>query len=237
MAPTAKQAIEEVAASDDVLWVKALDDVSGKLFALTRGADGRWASRIDAARRKQHDPSDAVSDKNTWRSRSRGDADAADAVRGHAGRRPDQGAEPCRPSSMRPPMRSSSASRPRRTAPACRISWSQEGGRRAGADADPRLWRVPQRADARLSHRPALSRRAARVVLGRAGQRLCPRQHPRRRRIWAEWHEAALRENRQRSFDDLHAVAEDLIRTGVDREGQDRRSPAARMAECWSAPR
>ena len=29
------------------------------------------------------------------------------------------------------------------------------------------------------------------------------------------WHEAALRENRQRSFDDLHAVAEDLIRTGV----------------------
>ncbi len=35
MAPTAKQAIEEVSASDNVLWVKALDDVSGKLFALT----------------------------------------------------------------------------------------------------------------------------------------------------------------------------------------------------------
>jgi prolyl oligopeptidase len=34
------------------------------------------------------------------------------------------------------------------------------------------------------------------------------------------WHEAALRENRQRSFDDLHAVAEDLIRTGVSAKGK-----------------
>jgi prolyl oligopeptidase len=30
-----------------------------------------------------------------------------------------------------------------------------------------------------------------------------------------KWHEAALRENRQRSFDDLHAVAEDVKRIGV----------------------
>ena len=45
MAPTEKQAIEEVAASDHVLWVKALDDVSGKLFALTLGADGKWSSK------------------------------------------------------------------------------------------------------------------------------------------------------------------------------------------------
>jgi prolyl oligopeptidase len=29
------------------------------------------------------------------------------------------------------------------------------------------------------------------------------------------WHEAALKQNRQRSFDDLHAVAEDLVRTKV----------------------
>ena len=51
MAPTDKQAIEEVAASDNVLWVKALEDVSGQLFALRRGADGRWSSeRIRLAR-------------------------------------------------------------------------------------------------------------------------------------------------------------------------------------------
>lgn len=51
MAPTEKQAIEQVSASDSVLWVKALDDVSGQLFALKREADGRWAStRIPLAR-------------------------------------------------------------------------------------------------------------------------------------------------------------------------------------------
>ncbi|MEO8617883.1 MAG: prolyl oligopeptidase family serine peptidase [Sphingomicrobium sp.] len=45
MKPTASQSIEEVASSDNILWVKALDDVSGKLFALSRGDDGRWSSR------------------------------------------------------------------------------------------------------------------------------------------------------------------------------------------------
>lgn len=44
MAPGASQAIEEVAASNDVLWVKVLDDVSGKLLALRRGADARWTA-------------------------------------------------------------------------------------------------------------------------------------------------------------------------------------------------
>ena len=50
-----------------------------------------------------------------------------------------------------------------------------------------------------------------------------------------KWHEAALRENRQRSFDDLHAVAEDLIRAGMaSKVGGSR---AARTAESWSVPR
>ena len=43
MAPSKSQAIEEVQASDNVLWIKALDDVSGKLFALARQANGTWA--------------------------------------------------------------------------------------------------------------------------------------------------------------------------------------------------
>ena len=45
MAPSRSQAIEEVSASDNVLWIKALDDVSGKLFALRRQADGSWSSK------------------------------------------------------------------------------------------------------------------------------------------------------------------------------------------------
>jgi prolyl oligopeptidase len=34
------------------------------------------------------------------------------------------------------------------------------------------------------------------------------------------WHQAALREKRQNSFDDLHAVAEDLVATGVSSKGK-----------------
>ena len=45
MAPTKSQAVEEVAASDNVLWIKALDDVSGKLFAYARQPDGKWSGR------------------------------------------------------------------------------------------------------------------------------------------------------------------------------------------------
>jgi prolyl oligopeptidase len=43
MAPSKSQAIEQVASTDHVLWIKALDDVSGKLFALRRQADGSWS--------------------------------------------------------------------------------------------------------------------------------------------------------------------------------------------------
>ncbi len=39
----AHQAVETVSASKSVLWVKLLDDVSGRLLALKRGDDGRWS--------------------------------------------------------------------------------------------------------------------------------------------------------------------------------------------------
>ena len=42
--PSASQALEEVAASESKLWIKLLDDVSGKLVALTPGADG-WTQQ------------------------------------------------------------------------------------------------------------------------------------------------------------------------------------------------
>ena len=41
--PTSHQAVEEVSASRSMLWVKLLDDVSGRLLALKRGTNGRWA--------------------------------------------------------------------------------------------------------------------------------------------------------------------------------------------------
>jgi prolyl oligopeptidase len=46
--PNAHQAIEDVRASKSVLWVKLLDDVSGRLTALRRSSDGRWGGKAVA---------------------------------------------------------------------------------------------------------------------------------------------------------------------------------------------
>ena len=45
MRPTDKQSIEQVSATDTILYVKVLDDVSGKLLALTQSASGSWSQR------------------------------------------------------------------------------------------------------------------------------------------------------------------------------------------------
>ena len=42
--PNAHQAVEEVSASRSKVWVKYLEDVSGRLTALTRAPDGTWSS-------------------------------------------------------------------------------------------------------------------------------------------------------------------------------------------------
>jgi prolyl oligopeptidase len=42
--PNEHQSVEEVSASKSKLWVKTLEDVSGRLTALTRVADGTWSS-------------------------------------------------------------------------------------------------------------------------------------------------------------------------------------------------
>ena len=43
--PARSEAIEEVRATDHVLWIKLLDNVAGKLLALTPNIDGRWSPR------------------------------------------------------------------------------------------------------------------------------------------------------------------------------------------------
>jgi prolyl oligopeptidase len=43
--PNAHQAVEDVRASRSVVWVKLLDDVSGRLVALRRTTDGRWSGQ------------------------------------------------------------------------------------------------------------------------------------------------------------------------------------------------
>jgi len=41
--PSASQSVEQVKAAASTVWVKLLDDVSGKLLALTRNASGQWS--------------------------------------------------------------------------------------------------------------------------------------------------------------------------------------------------
>jgi prolyl oligopeptidase len=46
--PNAHQAVEDVGASQSVVWVKMLDDVSGRLVALSRAANGTWSGQAVA---------------------------------------------------------------------------------------------------------------------------------------------------------------------------------------------
>jgi len=43
--PNAHQAVEEVSAGKSLVWLKYLDDVSGRLAALTRGSNGAWSAK------------------------------------------------------------------------------------------------------------------------------------------------------------------------------------------------
>ena len=44
--PNEHQAVEEVSASHDALWVKYLEDVSGRVMAMQRAPDGTWAGKL-----------------------------------------------------------------------------------------------------------------------------------------------------------------------------------------------
>jgi prolyl oligopeptidase len=161
----------EVSASDNVLWIKALDDVSGILFALRRQADGNWSSKpmplpanstihIAATADKQDIAFATVEGMLTPTTLMSVDAAEKLARSGAAA------------SSMRRNSRSTSASQRRRMAPAFLFRGAQEGRDQAHRRAGPCLWRLPQRADADLSDRAALSLRPARPVLGRGWRRL-----------------------------------------------------------------
>lgn len=220
MAPTRSQAIEEVASSDNVLWVKALDDVSGKLFALTPGADGWNAQSIDLA---------ANSTVHLLETGDHPDL-AFVTVEGM----------------LTPPalyaVRAGAAPQLVQSLPA-RFDAAQFSVEQRFATSKDGT-RVPYflvRKKGIKNPVPALIHayggfRSAQTPTYLTGQ---PYRAGPLGLFWVEggnayvlanirgggeygpeWHKAALRENRQRSFDDLHAVAEDLARTGVSAKGK-----------------
>jgi prolyl oligopeptidase len=221
MAPTAKQAIEEVSASDNVLWVKALDDVSGKLFALTPRKRGGWTSKAVAL------PANSTVHLLAAGGKPEG---AFATVEGmltppalYAIR---EGTRPALVQRLPAKFDSSALSVEQRFATSkdgTRIPYflvrrkgtggpvptliHAYGGFRA-AQTPGYLTGQPYRAGP-LGMFWTEEGNAYVLANIRGGGEYGP-----------DWHKSVLRENRQKSFDDLHAVAEDLIRTGVTAKGK-----------------
>ncbi|MFC3713100.1 prolyl oligopeptidase family protein [Sphingoaurantiacus capsulatus] len=221
MAPTKTQAIEEVAASENILWVKALDDVSGKLFALRRSDDGRWTQAATA-----------LPDNSTVRLlETAGKSDTAFAIVEGMLTPPTLYAvtasgTPAKVQSL--PAKFDAATMTVEQ----KFATSKDGTRipyflvrkKGVSGAVPSLihayggFRAAQ-TPGYLTGQPYragplgmfwVEEGNAYVLANiRGGGEYGP-----------EWHKSVLRENRQKSFDDLHAVAEDLIRTGVSAKGK-----------------
>ncbi len=221
MAPSKTQAIEEVAASDNVLWVKALDDVSGKLFALRRLPNGSWGRTAI--------PLAANSTVHLLETAGKQDiafATVEGMLTPPALYAIEPGAKPALVQSLPAKFDASQFSVEQRFATSkdgTRVPYflvrkkgvkgpvptliHAYGGFRA-AQTPGYLTGQPYRAGP-LGMFMVEEGDAYVLANIRGGGEYGP-----------AWHRAALRENRQRSFDDLHAVAEDLIRTGVSAKGK-----------------
>jgi len=221
MAPTAKQAIEEVSASDNVLWVKALDDVSGKLFALTPKKKGGWTSRPVAL-----PANSTVHLLATGGKPELGFATVEGMLTPPALYAVQRGAPPSLV--QRLPARFDASTRTVEQ----RFATSKDGTKvpyflvRGKGASGPVPTLIHAYGGFRAAQTPGYltgqpyragplgmfwTEEGNAYVLAniRGGGEYGP-----------DWHKSVLRENRQKSFDDLHAVAEDLIRTGVTSKGR-----------------
>jgi prolyl oligopeptidase len=221
MAPTATQAIEEVDTSDHVLWVKALDNVSGRLLALTPRARGGWAVQPVAL------PANSTVHLLTTADKQ----DVAFATVEGMLTPPSlyavtRGAPPALIQSLPPKFDArlfTVEQRFARSKDGTRVPYflvrrkdvggpvptliHAYGGFRA-AQTPSYLTEEPYRAGP-LAMFWAEEGNAYVLANIRGGGEYGPR-----------WHRAALREHRQRAYDDLFAVTEDLIRTGVAAKGK-----------------
>ncbi len=222
MTPTKAQAIENVSATENILWVKALDDVEGKLFALRRDPKtGEWSQKeVPLA------------------------ANATVAIAGTVGKR-DVVLASAETMLMPPTLYAVSedkAPQAVQSLPATFDAKDMTVEKRFATSKDGT--KIPYflaRKKGATGPVPALVHayggfRAAQTPGYLTGQ---PYRAGPLGLFWVEdgnayvlagirgggeygpaWHQAALREKRQNSFDDLHAVAEDLVRTGVSAKGK-----------------
>ena len=222
MTPTKAQAIEDVSATDNILWVKALDDVEGKLFALHRDrATGEWSQKeVPLAE------------------------NATVTIAGTVGKR-DIVLATAETMLMPPTLYAVSEGKTPQAVqslPATFDAGNMTVEKRFATSKDGT--KIPYflaRKKGATGPVPALVHayggfRAAQTPGYLTGQ---PYRAGPLGLFWVEdgnayvlanirgggeygpaWHEAALREKRQNSFDDLHAVAEDLVSAGISAKGK-----------------
>ncbi|MGU3392346.1 prolyl oligopeptidase family serine peptidase [Sphingomonas sp. M1A8_2b] len=220
LVPTSTLAVEQVGSSKSVLWVKMLDDVSGRLVSLTRGPDGVWTQSVAALPTASTIHLEATAGKDDL---------AFAMVEGFL--------SPPALYAVRPTAKPTAVD----TLPARfdastmqveqRFATSKDGAkipyflvRKKGAPGSAAV-PVPALVHAYGGFRNAQTptylvdqpyrsgpaglfwvEEGNAFVLAniRGGGEYGPR-----------WHQATLRENRQKAYDDLHAVGDDLVRTGV----------------------
>ena len=222
MTPTKAQAIEDVSATDNILWVKALDDVEGKLFALHRDrTTGEWTKKdVPLA------------------------ANATVTIAGTVGKR-DIVLATAETMLMPPTLYAVSEGKTPQAVqslPATFDASNMTVEKRFATSKDGT--KIPYflaRKKGATGPVPALVHayggfRAAQTPGYLTGQ---PYRAGPLGLFWVEdgnayvlanirgggeygpaWHEAALREKRQNSFDDLHAVAEELVSAGISAKGK-----------------
>lgn len=219
--PNAHQAVESVSASQSVLWVKLLDDVSGRLLALKREDDGRWSSWTAALPDKSTAHLDAT-------------APGADmafvTVEGMLTPptlyRVEAGGTPAPVQSLPARFDASNMAVEQRFATSkdgTRVPYFIVHGKNARGPVPAYIhayggFELAQ-TPSYLINEPYRSGPAAlywveegnAYVLAniRGGGEYGP-----------AWHDAALREKRQNAYDDLYAVAEDLVKDGITSKGR-----------------
>ncbi|MEG3173584.1 prolyl oligopeptidase family serine peptidase [Sphingomonas sp. ZB1N12] len=216
LVPTKTQAVEQVDSSRSVLWVKMLDDVSGRLVSLTRGADGVWTQRVAALPSSSTIHLDATAAKD----------DVAFAM-------VESFLSPPALYAVRPDAKPVAVD----TLPARFDASTMQVEQRFATSKDGT--KIPYflvRKKGTTGPVPALVHayggfRNAQTPTYLVDQ---PYRSGPAGLFWVEegnafvlanirgggeygpsWHQMPLRENRQKAYDDLHAVGDDLVRTGV----------------------
>ncbi|MDQ0836843.1 prolyl oligopeptidase family serine peptidase [Sphingomonas faeni] len=216
LVPTKTQAVEQVDSSRSVLWVKMLDDVSGRLVSLTRGTDGVWTQRVAALPSSSTIHLDATAGKD----------DVAFAM-------VESFLSPPALYAVRPDAKPVAVD----TLPARFDASTMQVEQRFATSKDGT--KIPYflvRKKGTTGPVPALVHayggfRNAQTPTYLVDQ---PYRSGPAGLFWVEegnafvlanirgggeygprWHQMPLRENRQKAYDDLHAVGDDLVRTGV----------------------